>query len=468
MLFINPWIYDFSLYDFWARPLGLLYLASFLRLKKYRVSYIDCLDRYYAGLSEEPGLIRGIRREYGTGSFYRQRIPKPSCLKDIPRYYYRYGLSQRLFLEALNKVERPEAVLVTSGMTYWYPGVFEVIRIVKQEWPDVPVILGGIYATICHDHAITYSGADFVIDGPGEDKILPLLECLTGEKLGDSVKSDCICERSEAISRLSRETEAPSSAKHIVADKFPYPAFDLQNRIDYVCLLTSRGCPFNCSYCASHLLQTSLLRRNLESVVNEILFWNKTYGVKDFAFYDDALLVDADKHIIPVLEAIISEGIGINFHTPNGLHARFISAKLANLMYKAGFKVMRTGLETASERLDNKVTFEEFAQAACYLREAGFESKSIVAYLLMGLPGQSPEEVENALEMVKKCGARPYLAEYSPIPGTELWKDAVSCSRYNLEEEPLTHNNSVIPCLSDKFTWNDVRRLKELAHHLSI
>lgn len=440
LLLINPWIYDFSLYDFWARPLGLLYLAGILRLNGYKISYIDCLDRYYPGLGEEPGLERGVSRKYGTGSFYRQKIPKPSCLKDIPRYYYSYGLSRRLFLEALKRMESPEAALVTSGMTYWYPGVFEVIRVIKQIWPDMTVILGGIYATICRERAKTYSGADFVVEGPGEVKILPLLEEITGNK----------------------PSVIPDPAR---LDEFPYPAFDLQRHIDYICLLTSRGCPFNCSYCASHLLQPEFFRRSPQSLVSEILFWNKAHSVKEFAFYDDALLIEADKHIIPILEAIIAEGIGANFHTPNGIHARFIDAKLASLLYKADFKAIRLGLETASNgRLDNKVTFEEFVQAVSYLKEAGFKSEQIVSYLLMGLPNQSPEEVENAVRMVQKCGAMAYLAEYSPIPGTALWEDALSCSRYALSEEPLTHNNTVIPCLGKSFTWEHVRKLKELVH----
>lgn len=439
LLLINPWIYDFSLYDFWARPLGLLYLASILRLNGYKVSYIDCLDRYYPGLGEEPGLIRGTKREYGTGSFYRQKMPKPSCLKDIPRFYYRYGVSHRLFLEALKNIESPEAILVTSGMTYWYPGAFEVIRLAKQIWPDVPVILGGIYATICSGHAKANSRADFVIEGPGENKILSLLEDITGNK-----------------SAVPMVFSNPHD--------LPYPAFDLMRHMDYICLLTSRGCPFSCAYCASHLLNPKFIRRSPESMVREILFWHKEHGVKEFAFYDDALLVDAEKHIAPILEAIISRGIGINFHTPNGLHARFIDSKLAGLMYKAGFKMIRLGLETVSNRLDNKVTFEEFDQAVSYLKEAGFKSDQIVGYLLMGLPGQSPGEVEAAIKLVQNCGAGAYLAEYSPIPGTELWKDAILCSRYDLQKEPLTHNNSVIPCLSEKFTWEHVKRLKELAH----
>ena len=439
VLLINPWIYDFAAYDLWAKPLGLLYLASLLRINGYEVKFIDCLDMYHPDLDKEPGLKRGVRRRYGTGRFYRQRMPKPLCLKDIPRYYYRYGLSHRLFVKELNRIERPQAILVTSAMTYWYPGVFEVIRVCKGIWPGVPIILGGIYATLCYSHARSYSGADFVIKGPAEGQILSLLEEITGK-------------------RPSIFLDSPS------LDDLPYPAFDLIRKIDYVCLLTSRGCPFRCPYCASHILQPRFYQRKPEGVFREILFWHRRYGVREFAFYDDALLINAKEHIAPILEMVIAEGIKVNFHTPNGLHIRFIDTKLSRLMYKAGFKVIRLGLETASDenRLEKKTNYEEFIQAISYLKEAGFRGEQIGVYLLMGLPHQDPREVEEAIKLVKGQGVVPHLAEYSPIPGTKLWQEAIRCSRYDLENEPLTQNNSAMPCLSEKFSWANVKRLKEL------
>ncbi|MBI4332436.1 MAG: radical SAM protein [Chloroflexi bacterium] len=450
LLLINPWIDDFTSFDFWAKPLGLLYLAGLLRQGGYEVKFIDCLDTHYPGIKSEPGLMPAARREFGTGKFYRRKIPKPSCFKDIPRYYYRHGLSERLFLEALTGIERPSAILVTSGMTYWYTGVFEAIRLSKQTWPGVPVVLGGIYATLCTSHARANSGADFVVPGPGEQRIFCVLEEATGAR----------------PSTPSPPHHAPSfpRRREPFPDDLPYPAFDLLRRIDYVCLLTSRGCPFRCSYCASPLLQPDFARRKPENVVEEILFWHRMYGVKDFAFYDDALLLDAERHIIPILEGVLRSGTELRFHTPNGLHARYVNPRLAALMRQTGFQAIRLGLETATgPRWDSKTDLDEFTTAVRYLNEAGFRNDQLVAYLLMGLPGQEPAAVAAAIAAVKGCGVNPYLSEYSPIPGTPLWPEAVRCSRYDLQNEPLTHNNSAMPCLSEGFTWEDVRRLKQLA-----
>jgi hypothetical protein len=131
---------------------------------------------------------------------------------------------------------------------------------------------------------------------------------------------------------------------------------------------------------------------------------------------------------------------------------------------------IRLGLETAifsnRENLDNKVAYGEFEQAIHNLKEGGFPPEQIGAYLLFGLPGQSLSDLEISIETVKRCGVRPILAEYSPIPHTSLWKAAVEASRYDLESDPVFHNNSLFPCRHEGFSWGKTRHFKQLARVL--
>ena len=436
-LLINPWIYDFAAHDFWAKPLGLLYIAAWLRKNNWKIYMIDCLNPHHPQMPFEPQVRSATRKHNGTGKFFRQIIPKPSFLSHVPRNYYRYGLTYRLFLKELSRIPKPDVILVTSGMTYWYPGVFAVINICKKMWPDVPVILGGIYATVCYEHAVEYSKADFVIKGPAEITLPSILEKLSYPKL------ECF---SDSL----------------------YPAFDLLLPLDYVCILTSRGCPFHCAYCASNLLFPTFYQRSPEDVIKEILFWHQKFNIKEFAFYDDALLVNPEQHAIPLFKMLVKKKINANFHTPNGLHARFITSQIAKLMYQAGVKTVRLGLETAShKRYDQKLTREEFTQAVYYLLEAGFSPKQIGAYTLIGLPEQNISEIEETITFVQKLGITPRLAEYSPIPGTRLFKKAILNSEYDLINEPLTHNNSLLPCASKTFSFEALNRLKRKIWHTS-
>jgi radical SAM superfamily enzyme YgiQ (UPF0313 family) len=206
--------------------------------------------------------------------------------------------------------------------------------------------------------------------------------------------------------------------------------------------------------------------RSPESVVEEIKYWHKKHKVEDFIFYDDALLVDAEKHAIPMLEGIVNSDLNIRFHTPNAVHIRGISERTAQLMFQAGFQTLRLGLETAAfdtrAELDVKVTAEEFERATTCLKGAGFGQNMIGAYLLAGLPGQDMASIENSINIVRQNNITPILAYYTPIPHTALWRSAVASSRYDLESDPVFTNNAILPCRKEPFSWETLTHLKNL------
>jgi radical SAM superfamily enzyme YgiQ (UPF0313 family) len=437
ILLVNPWIHDFAAYDFWAKPMGLLTIAALLRLHGMRVSYLDCLNRFHP---RAPQIDPSAR--YGRGPYLKARIVKPNGLPDVDRHFSRYGIRPSWFEEDLQKLNCPDLVLVTSLMTYWYPGVRETIDTVRSAFAEVPTVLGGIYARLCEAHAKSNSGADEIIVAPAEQNILSLIQRYTG--YSESMKFD-----------------------PVDLDSYPYPALDLQTHINYAPLLTSRGCPFSCAYCASHLLEPRRMLRSAQSVVEEITYWHKDHRVMDFVLYDDAFLVDAEKHAIPILEKIINANLPVRFHTPNAIHIRGISSRTARLMFRAGFHTLRLGLETVEfehrKKMDKKVSEEEFIAAARCLDAAGFDRSHVGAYLLAGLPGQSWDSVMQSIQTVKQNGITPVIAYYTPIPHTELWPQAVAASRYDLEADPIFTNNAIIPCQKEPFSWEKISSLKESA-----
>jgi len=437
ILLINPWIHDFAAYDFWAKPLGLLTLAALLRTHGLSVSYIDCLDRFHPRAPASDPSAR-----YGRGPYLKTRMAKPEGLEDVQRNFSRYGIRPHWFREDLRALPPPDLILITSLMTYWYSGIQEAIAILRELFPETTIILGGIYASLCERHARKYSGADVIFCGPAEDALLDLVAKYT-----------------------SFITTPRFNSQQL--DTYPYPALDMQNCINYVSLLTSRGCPYKCTYCASHFLNPNRMWRSPQSVLEELKFWQRSYSVGDFVLYDDAFLVDAEEHAIPLLEQIIQADLNLRFHTPNALHIRGINARTARLLFRAGFKTIRLGLETTEfnhrESIDRKVTQDDFKHAAGYLKDAGFEKNQVGAYLLMGLPGQELSAVERSIRAVQATGIAPVLAYYSPIPHTPMWQKAVAASRYDLETDPIFTNNSILPCWPETFNWGTVSALKELA-----
>lgn len=428
MLLLNPWIYDFAAYDFFAQPLGLLYLGGLLEQHGFEVRLLDCLGAPHS--QEGP---------WGTGRFPKETVAPPLPLGDVPRHYGRYGISETAFRAQLARMPRPGAILVTSLMTYWYPGVAAAIRLARERFPGVPVILGGIYATLCPDHARRHSGADLVATGPGEAVVL------------------------EHLAVLGLPAPTPKVSQN--PEAWLYPALHLLPRLSFLPLLTSRGCPLACSYCASHRLEPTYRRRPPLAVVEELAHWRERLHLTDVAFYDDALLLGAAEHLLVILEELARRGLSFRFHTPNGLQARLVSREVARWLKRARFTTLRLGVETTTlgeKRLDRKLGAGELEAAVAHLQEAGFRPQDLGVYLLIGLPDQEETEVAASIKRVKELGARPVLAQYSPIPGTALWPRARECSRYDLEADPLFHNNSLFPCWP-QFSWERCTRLKRLA-----
>ena len=426
ILLINPWITDFAAYNFWIKPLGLLSIASLLRENGFRVTLIDCLD------------FNIKSKKYGDGKFFKTKIEKPLPLKSIPRNYSQYGIPEEMLLKRFSFLEEPDLICVTSGMTYWYPGVLKLIEITKKFFKDVPKILGGIYATLCYEHAKKHSGADIVFKSGNEF---------------------------DAIKLISELTQFPIPQSAFRIDSLSYPCFDLYPQLDYVCISTSRGCPYQCTYCASPVLTKGFIRRDPNNVVEEIEYWATRFQVHNIAFYDDALLIEPSEHFIPIMKEIIKRGIQCHFHTPNALHIREINEEVANLLYQSGFKTIRLGFETSNGEIQietgGKVTNKEFQDAVKYLKRAGYSGGEIGVYIMVGLPGQRVGEADESIAFVRKTGAKPILVEYSPIPHTPLFEKTKQISSFDLENEPLFQNNSILPCQWEGFTIEDLRRLKQ-------
>jgi radical SAM superfamily enzyme YgiQ (UPF0313 family) len=419
ILLINPWIYDFAAFNLWSRPLGLLKVAEYLSSFDTELFFIDCTES-------------GEIKKYGTGKYRSEAVEKGVLLRDIPRAYKRYGIRIEEFAERIKGVMPVDLVFMTSGMSYWYPGVQKATEIVRDILGDVPVILGGIYATLYPEHASRSSGADFIYYGS------------LNESINLAVNTFGF--------RLKRKRE-----------RIPYYKLNLYKTYPFAPVLTSRGCPFRCSYCASKLLTDTYRRRPPDEVVKEVgdLLGK---GVRDFAFYDDALFADSEHHIKPILRAIGLHCPDARFHTPNGLHARFVDQELAWLMKNSHFRSIRLGLETVDssrqKTTGDKVSNQEIERAVAYLKKEGFSKKEIGVYLMYGLPGQQWEEIKEGVRFLKTLGVSIYLTEFSPIRGTQSWSDLVREGVIHDTLDPLLTNNTVFSYLYSGYNPGDIKTMK--------
>jgi radical SAM superfamily enzyme YgiQ (UPF0313 family) len=277
----------------------------------------------------------------------------------------------------------------------------------REIFPKIKIILGGIYANLCPQHAQQHSGADIVFRGPAEENLAKLL------------------------------TELGYVRKNHIEPNHPIPDFSLYERLHYGVVLTSRGCPFDCTYCATKVLCRQFQQFSNREVIEQLSYFDgRTLNI---AFFDDALLYNKDfPHL---MDEMIEAEFRLNYHASNGLHCRSLNQEIAVQMYRANFKTMYLSLETTNpvvqEQTGGKVNTSEFIRAVEILRKTGFTADNLHTYLLYGMPGQDHQEVVESIRLCHDLRVHPHLCEFSPIPYTAEFEK----TGFNKNTDPLYHNN---------------------------
>jgi radical SAM superfamily enzyme YgiQ (UPF0313 family) len=230
-------------------------------------------------------------------------------------------------------------------------------------------------------------------------------------------------------------------------------------------LKLAQGCPFKCSYCSVPQVYPQFHGYPLEMSMQELEFLCRL-GAKNIVFYDDALLYQSGKILIPFLESVLKREILINFHTPNALNARFITKDLALLMVQAGFKTFYLGFESSAyewqKKTGGKIYSDEFARAIDNLYQAGANLEDVTAYLIIAHPQGELQNVEASMRFANSLGIRVMLSDFSPIPGTP---DGEACRNWVDLDEPLMHNKTAFPIIF--LGEGEVNRLKQICRELN-
>jgi radical SAM superfamily enzyme YgiQ (UPF0313 family) len=251
-------------------------------------------------------------------------------------------------------MDRPDLVLVTSIMTYWYPGTQEVVSIAREIFPESKIIVGGIYPTLCdHLAAHTLKEADLIVKNNEIERFYTFVEDMFSVSLSKKPLMDDL-------------------------DVLPLPCYDLYENTHFVPLLTSFGCAFKCTYCATPYMYPGIVRRRPSSVIEEIRYWQER-GVNTYVIYDDSFLYHKELFAKPLLKSITQLPKALRIYNPNAINAAFIDEELAGLLTAAGFREVRVGLESVNpvvqKETGGKITVKSFDNALRYLKNAGFNKK---------------------------------------------------------------------------------------------
>ncbi len=324
----------------------------------------------------------------------------------------------------------PDLVGITA-MTNNYHSAEATCALVKERL-GCPVVLGGPHATVFPERVAADPHVDYVVYGEGEETLRELVRALVafGPRPGDEVLGQirglCFTAASGEVIRtperpLIRDLDAlPFPARHLFAlERYPLYA---ANGERMVTLLSSRGCPYNCSYCFKGIVGRTYRQRSPENLIAEIRSLMETYGYRNFYFIDDLFTIDR-RRLTALTTRFIEEGLDIRWQCLARVDR--VTPDLLRLMYRAGCREVHYGIETGNAeilaRLGKHITLEQVRQAVAWTAQAGILAKG---YFMLGLPGDTEETMQQTIQFA--CELELDQAMFSlttPFPGTRLWDE---------------------------------------------
>ena len=408
-------------------PLGVAYLAGALREKGYDVFPLD-------------SIVEGWEHSQMIGKKYIQ-----------------YGMSLKDTARKILEMQ-PDVVGMSCMFGIQLKNAVHIARMVKSKRHDMPVIFGGAHASSMPREILKISKAvDYILLGEGEASFVELMDVLNG-KSGKKIQDiDGIAYRDGSGNIIVNEkTEYIKDL-----DALPYPARDLFPMEKYfeinrphgtisryersTSIVTSRGCPAKCVFCAIHSVWGRGFRtRSPENVVDEIEHLNKKYDIREFQIEDDNMTFDADR-AEKICDIIIERKLDIHFTTPNGVAIWALNEQLLKKMKQAGFYRLTLAVESGSEYTLNKIIrkplkLSKVKEIVDIAKRLGFE---IDTFYVIGFPGESPAEMKKTFKLARKLNvdsAKFFMA--TPYSGTDLYeqadKDGMLIHKFDLNDLDVT------------------------------
>ena len=394
-LLVNPPVYDSQYWAQWAQPYGLLRIGALLRKHGYkRLALFDFMEanekRRVAQHRINPGETYDERDD-------AERPLRPHVLtkdgQSLELNKYHFGRTWREFEAWLDEQgfdasHPPDEVWISATMTYWWESVRDLTARLKQRFGSrTTILLGGIYPTLVPEHAARHTQADLVVVGEVE-------------------------EANDLWPDLSLYEIAPA----------------------YAVVTPSRGCPYNCAYCAQRAINNgrrTVHYRPAEHIVAEMRHRYEGYGIREFAFYADFLLWDHEHNFQQVLEQLVAAQLPFRLHAPEGLDTRYLSQsqRLVDLLKAAHFVKIYLPCESIDDGylrgLNRRhVRLDHFVQAARMVEKAGFRMRNLEvnAFVLYGLPGETIDQVVKTALLVSDVVGSIIPMLFAPVPTTQLYE----------------------------------------------
>lgn len=345
----------------------------------------------------------------------------------------------------------PTLIGISCPFSGLFPSVLLYSQLIKDNFKDIKIVLGGIHPTLFHKEIIENCNfIDFVIRGEGEIALLKLVKHLLGCITIDNVPALTYKIDNKVIVNI--KTEIIEQLNFL-----PKLDYNFINVLDYyhnetllwhnpknlqikasLPIITSRGCPMNCNFCCLPLIMGKKWRyRNYMDVVNEMEMLYNTYNHTHFSFMDDNLTL-SKKHVMSICNEIIKRNMNIQFETPNGISTKFLDEEILDALCLAGLVRVALAIESGNEYIRNKIMDKKLSTEQIYKiieLTKKYKNLQVRTFFIFGMPEDTKETLQDTYDMIVKTDVDfPRVFNVIPFPGTALFDQ---CIKDNLFINPV-------------------------------
>jgi len=367
---------------------------------------------------------------------------------------------------------KPDVIAYTA-MTTSYQSVEDSVALLKEAL-GVPTIIGGPHATTLPELTLCNPNFDFLVYGEGEYVFRDWLRQIAsgdtnwGQNTGlwykDADGNVVNGGERELIPDLD---ELPFPARHLF-DLKAYPLYAPTGE-QMLTVLTSRGCPYKCSFCFKGIVGRTYRQRSPENIVAELRELIDRYGVRNFYFMDDLFTINV-KRLETILDYFIAQDLGVRWRCLARVDR--VTPDLLQKMYRAGCRQIHFGIESGNEEILKKtakhINLEQVRQAIEWTEDAGIMSKG---YFILGLPGDNEQTMNETIEFAASLRlSEAMFSIATPMPGTELWEELIHKNPdtvYNTDFTKSYYYNSYTSEIAPFMNVSDVgdEELSKMAIH---
>jgi len=324
----------------------------------------------------------------------------------------------------------PNVVGISCATPLVYPA-HRIAKTVKAVSRQMTVIMGGPHPTILPEETIADENVDIVVRGEGEITLFELVTAIENGSSLNSILGITYRDNGNIVSTQNRPLKTdldslPLPSRHLIPIGKYRPQIDIYSRLPWTHMLTSRGCPYKCIFCASRQISGHKYRvRSPEKVVEEIDLLVNQYSIRNIGMADDNFIVDR-KRTERICDMLIKEGYNRTVDWSCALRADKVDQSLLKKMRAAGCRCICVGIETGSQRLMNilkkHLKLEKVEEGVKMMRKAGIKVRGT---FMLGIPTETEEETLQTINFAKKLNLD--FAKFNiitPYPGTELYEMA--------------------------------------------